>query len=142
MFSLIGTTYGGDGTDWFGLPDMRGLSPMGIGTPPGSPNTYALGVPVGQDMVALNDMQMPPHTHTVSVATTPATTTIPGPSVVQGAVPTGNYFYGVAGEAGVQTLAEGTVGLSWGGEPHENRQPSLVLQYAICVNGVYPPFEG
>jgi microcystin-dependent protein len=143
LYSLIGTTYGGDAVNTFGLPDLRGRSPVAIGTPPKSTNNYALGVAVGKETVAVTVAQTPPHVHTVSVATGPATTTIPGPSVVQSAVPPGSFFYCNANQAGTnQTLAVQTVGYSAGNQaPHSNMQPSIVLQYAICVNGLYPQFN-
>ena len=142
LFSLIGTTYGGDGRSTFGLPDLRGRSPVAIGQPPQSPNTYTLGVAVGAEVVALTAEQLPVHTHTVSVATVPATAMIPGPTVVQATVPSGDFLYCTATQAGTdQNFAGNAVSISNGGAPHANMQPSLVLQYAICVNGVYPQFN-
>jgi len=140
LYALIGTTYGGDGRTSFGLPDLRGRSPVAVGKPTDSPNTYVLGHAVGSETVTVTEAQIPPHTHTVSMATGPATTTVPSQSVVQSTVPTGNVLYCNVSQPGTeQALALQTVSVSGGsGVPHANMQPSIVLGYAICVNGLYP----
>lgn len=140
LYALIGTTYGGDGRTTFGIPDLRGRSPVAVGKPTDSPNTYVLGQAVGVETVTLTEAQMPAHTHTVSVATGPANTMVPSQTVVQSTVPSGDFFYCDANQAGNdQVLAGQTVSVSGGnGWAHENRQPSIALEYAICVNGLYP----
>jgi microcystin-dependent protein len=142
LYALIGTTYGGDGVSTFGLPDLRGRSPVAIGQSPISSNTYTLGHAVGAEVVSLTADQIPVHNHTVSVATVPATSMIPGPTVVQATVATGDFLYCNATQDGAdQNFAANAVSTSAGGAPHENRQPTIVLQYAICVNGIYPQFN-
>ena len=142
LYSLIGTTYGGDGVNTFGLPDLRGRSPVMAGQAAVSHTTYNLGQAVGVETVSVAESQMPAHTHTVSVATVPATGMSPGPGVVQATVPNGDLLYCTATQAGTDlTFAGNTVIANYGGQPHANMQPTLVLQYAICVNGTYPQFN-
>ena len=140
LYSVIGTTYGGDARVTFGIPDLRGRSPVAVGKPADSLNTYVLGQAVGAEAVTLTDAQIPAHTHTVSVATGPAISTVPSSAVVQSTVPAGNVFYCNANQDGVnQVLAGQTVSVSGGsGGAHLNMQPSIVLEYAICVNGIFP----
>jgi microcystin-dependent protein len=140
LYALIGTTYGGDGRVTFGIPDLRGRSPVAVGKPTDSPNTYVLGQAVGAEVVTVTEAQMPAHTHVVSVATGPANSMVPSSGVVQSTVSSGDFFYCNADQAGVaQVLATQTVSTSGGaGQAHANMQPSIVLGYAICVNGLYP----
>jgi microcystin-dependent protein len=141
LYTVIGTIYGGNGQTTFNLPDLRGRSPVAMGQLTGGA-TYQLGVQVGAETVTLSDAQMPTHAHTVSVATTTATQTSPGPAVVQGAVASSNVFYCNATQAGTTAaLAGGSVESAGAGQPHANLQPTVALQYAICVNGLYPNFN-
>jgi microcystin-dependent protein len=142
LYSVIGTTYGGDGVNTFKVPDLRGRSPVAIGQPVGSPNTYNLGQAVGVETVTLTESQIPAHSHTVSAATVPATGMTPSPSVVQAKVPDGSFLYCNATQAGTDlNFAANAVIANYGGQPHDNMQPTIVLQYAICVNGLYPQFN-
>lgn len=141
LYSLIGTTYGGDGVTTFNLPDLRGRSPVHYGQLQGG-STYAIGAKVGVEQVQLTSATVPSHTHTVCVTKTAATTVTPSATVAPADVG-GNFYYCTETQAGTvfQTNAE-TVSVDGGNnEPHPNIQPSLVLAYAMAVEGLYPDFS-
>ncbi len=151
LFSLLGTTYGGDGRTTFALPDLRGRVAMGEGDGPATSNR-TLGSRGGQDQVALAVSQVPSHVHTATASGTPVipavsdpgTTHLPaaGLSLAAGdflANPVELYSDGAADTTlgglmgGAATLAN-----AGGGVPHENRDPYLGLNYIICVAGLFP----
>jgi len=141
LYSLIGTTYGGDGVTTFKLPDLRTRTPVHNGQMPGG-STYALGQQAGVAQVTLTSATVPSHSHTVSVTKAPATTMTPNSATAPGAVGS-NFYYCNETQAGVvmQTASQ-TVQVDGGSnQPHPNIQPSLVLAYAIAVNGLYPDFS-
>lgn len=135
LYSLLGTTFGGDGQTTFGLPDLRGRSVLGAGSGSGL-QPYLQGQLGGVESVALNSSQYAGHTHALMTAAT-ATTPTPGSTVVLGTPAAGTQIYASSGTAG--GLAGSTVTTSPGtGGPHENRQPSLTLNYIISLEGLYP----
>jgi len=135
LFSLLGTTYGGDGRTTFALPDLRGRTSMGQ-----SAGTYPLGTQTGTEAVTLSVNELPGHTHmlssTVPVNTAAGTTTSP----------TGGFFalassqYGDSADGGnmAATLLNGKSDATGGSQPHENRMPYLVLNYFIATQGQFP----
>lgn len=134
LFSLIGTTYGGDGQTNFKLPDLRGRVPLALGQAPGQSN-YSLGAAGGVEAVTLNQNQYPAHTHMLRAST------------VKGnqAAPTGNMLAASETIALYKksppkvALAPATIGPSPGGsQPHENRQPYLAVNFIIALTGLYP----
>jgi len=150
LFSLLGTTYGGDGVTNFGLPDLRSRVPVGAGQGPGL-SPYNLGQMGGSENVTLTTNTIASHTHqatglsaSVPAVTTVGTTNQPGPSVVL-AAPTDaarNPINIYSSAAATQNLAPGTV-TGWvapagGGQPHPNLQPYLALNYIIALVGIYP----
>lgn len=141
LFSIISTTYGGDGRTTFGLPDLRGCSPVNFGQTVGGTN-YALAQAAGAETVTLTSATVPAHSHTISVVDIPATTTIPASNLAPGNVGP-NFYYCNTSQAGTSfTLFSGTIAQSGGNNSaHLNMQPSLVLAYAIAVNGLYPNFN-
>ena len=153
LFSLLGTTYGGDGKITFGLPDLRGRIPIGVGQGPGL-SPYNLGQTGGSENVMLTAATLAPHTHPATSnlsaqapgVTTAGTTNEPGPSVAL-AAPTeaGHKPVKIYSNATpTQHLAPGTVtgsisvASAGGGQPHENRQPFLALNYIIALEGIFP----
>lgn len=137
LFTLIGTTYGGDGQTTFALPDLRGRLPLSPGQAPGLSN-YTLGQKGGAEAITLSPNQYPAHTHHVRAST------------ALGAEPlsTGNLLGACAGvylyheSAPTEALNRESVTPSRGGaQPHENRQPYLCLTYIIALDGLYPPSE-
>jgi microcystin-dependent protein len=142
LFSLLGTTFGGNGQTTFGLPDLRGRIAIDEG------NGHALGEVGGEQGHTLTVAELPTHIHTFNVdattpassnVTTPAANTVFGQSV--GAPSTGSSFavsmYDVP-SAGTQAMAPATLATTGGSQPHENMQPYLVLNFCIALQGVFP----
>jgi microcystin-dependent protein len=129
LFALLGTTYGGDGRTTFALPDLRGRVAVGAGDLPGG-SSYALGATGGQETVELTTGQLPGHSHHVNASSAAATTKSPAT-----AYPAGGGAY--AGQRNVRMKAA-MIGLTGGGEEHENRQPYLGLNYIIALQGIFP----
>ena len=135
LFSLLGTTYGGDGQSTFGLPDLRGRAALGMGQGSGL-QPYPLGQPGGVESVTLTANQFASHTHALQAAAT-ATTPTPGSGVVLGTPTAATPIYATAGAPA--TLAGSAVSLAAGGNgAHENRQPSLAINYIIALFGIFP----
>lgn len=133
LFSLIGTSYGGDGYSTFALPDLRGRTLIGQGAGRGL-TERALGQRVGQERVALTIGQMPSHNHSLKASSSPGKE-VAAPPVVLAASPAGGGAH--YGNSGMAPIHEAT-GIAGGGEAHENRQPFLAIQYLICLEGIYP----
>lgn len=126
LFSLLGTTYGGNGSTTFALPDLRGRTPIGAGQGPGLSNRI-LGEMAGDEAEALTLAQIPAHGHPTPAASGEQTTN----RATNGAPARGG-VYGVA-----DTVGPGT-GSAGGSQPHNNMQPYLGLNYIICLEGIYP----
>ncbi|KEO50782.1 phage tail protein [Thioclava pacifica] len=145
VFSLIGTTYGGDGRTTFGLPNLNGASGMsssvvaGQGAGPGL-TPRAMGQRVGTDAVSLTEADLPPHSHALSVYPE-GTNATAVPAAGDTWISTGANGYTDTPIQNPTTFAPGAVMPSGSGAPHENDQPNLSLVYCICVQGVYPSFD-
>jgi microcystin-dependent protein len=141
LFALIGTTYGGDGSTNFNLPDLRGRSPVCFGQLTGGTN-YVLGQTAGAEQVTLTSATVPAHNHTISVNKAAATAMIPGPGNAPANVGA-NFYYCNESQAGtvLQTAPQTVASDGGGNQPHTNIQPSLVLSYVIAVNGLFPSFN-
>lgn len=130
LFSLLGTTYGGNGQTTFGLPDLRGRAALSSGQGPGL-QPYTLGEQAGVESVTLNSNQMPGHSHPLNATSSEADAGRPA-----------NTYLAAGGayneKADGTTLAPGAVGSAGGSQPHENRPPVLVLNYCIALEGIYP----
>lgn len=132
LFSLLGTTYGGNGVTTFALPDLRGRVAM---HPSASNPQGSVG---GAENVTLTQNNLPSHNHFVGATSTVADSTaftnnyVAATSNPQGAV---NLY---AAPASLQPLAAASVSNTGGNQPHENCQPSLVLNYCIALNGIFP----
>jgi microcystin-dependent protein len=136
LFALIGTTYGGNGVQTFALPDLRGR--IILSQDPTSP----MGQIQGTENVSLTVQQLPAHPHQVNGATngTSNFTAVPGPTVILGtgsegatASPTVSLYSSAAANLALAPLAP-----AGGGQPHENRMPSLVMNYCIATLGIFP----
>ena len=135
LFTLIGTTFGGNGTTDFALPDLRGRAAVGVGQGPGLAQ-YVIGQAAGAESTTLTSATVGPHTHGLSGAAT-ATTSTPSSSVVVGTPAAATPIYATGGTGA--TLAPGAVSATTGGGlPHENRQPSLTINYIISLFGIFP----
>jgi microcystin-dependent protein len=126
LFSLLGTTYGGNGQTTFGLPNLQGQVPIHIG------NGHTLGETAGQAAHTLTLSEMPQHIHFAQGTGTNGDTVIPGGSVLGG----GAGLYGPA--ANLTSLLPASVTNVGGSQPHENRQPFLVLNFCIALQGIFP----
>lgn len=133
LFSLLGTYFGGDGVQTFNLPDLRGRVAVGQGQGPGLAN-YDQGQAGGAETVALTTAQAPTHNHTMMAAAN-VTTPNPGPGMALGTPAAAVRVYGA--NAPTQ-LAARSIGNFGSGNPHENRQPYLGLNYIIALTGIFP----
>jgi microcystin-dependent protein len=137
LFALVGTTYGGDGQTTFGVPDLRGRLPIHQGTGPGL-STYVIGQEAGTETVTVLPTQMPAHTHTAIATTGAATTGTPGTSVIPGAVANQTMYVTDTTGGTPFTQAANAVTQAGGSQPHENRMPTLTVQYCIATQGIFP----
>jgi microcystin-dependent protein len=134
LFSLLGTTYGGDGINTFALPDLRGRVPVHPNVNAGLPQ----GSKAGQETVTLTTANLPAHNHTVAVSTTAGNNTALNGNFIASANTAGTAvnIYGAA--TSLQPLDPASVSNTGGNQPHENCQPSLVMNYCIATQGIYP----
>jgi microcystin-dependent protein len=135
LFSLLGTTYGGDGRTTFALPDLRGSAPMHQGQGPGLPN-HDLGERGGSTTVTLSQNQMPMHAHAWMGSNQTAEDRTPANEFVARA--TGGTLYTTKSD-GVTPLASGAVTSIGGSQPHNNLQPYLTFNFCIALQGIFPP---
>ena len=135
LFSLLGTTYGGDGKSTFALPNLQGCSAMHPGQGQGLSERF-LGEMGGSETVTLLVSEMPAHTHTVNALTALSTTTTPTSGTALGRSVNGNAYADTA--SGTQTFAPESLPPAGGSLPHNNLQPYLTLNYIIALQGVFP----
>jgi microcystin-dependent protein len=132
LFTLIGTTYGGDGQETFQLPDLQGRLPMHQGTGKDG-NTYTLGEKAGVETVTLTTQQIPIHTHAMIGSNNTATTQLPGGNVA--AQGTGQIYTSANSPINMSAQSIAPIG---GSQPHENLQPYLCISFIISLFGVFP----
>lgn len=131
LFSLLGTTYGGDGRVNFALPDLRGRVPVHR-----VPGTYDMGQKGGETAHTVTASEMPTHAHAVSAsATATGGVSAPTNNYLGGA---NNAYHAMPKQGGVTTLNPGTVTNTGGGQPHPNMQPYLTLNFCIALQGIFP----
>jgi microcystin-dependent protein len=144
LFSLVGTTYGGNGQTTFALPDLRGRAAMGVGNGPGL-TPRVMGENDGSETVTLISTQMPSHTHTTNTRNFPANET-PYTNVPATGLFVSRFIYHTGSSAfgwkpapvTAATLHPQTVQLAGGSQPHNNLQPFLAMGYYIALYGVFP----
>lgn len=141
LYSLIGTTYGGDGVNTFALPDLRGRLPVGQGNGPGL-TPRIMGQTFGSEAVSLQPANAPSHNHTMNTAGAAATTTEASDQVTFANVtsPTAQYLKGGLGTAGgtvINPIAT-TIGTTGSGVAHDNVMPCATINFIICTQGLYP----
>ncbi|SDC21833.1 phage tail protein [Pedobacter soli] len=141
LFSLLGTTYGGNGQSTFALPDLRGRAPIGDGQGPGL-SPYVLGQIGGVENVTLISTQMPQHNHLVLANTDPGTTGVPAGNYLSaspktGSGPNATVLNTYTTTANTQ-LNPSSIGFAGGNQPHVNMQPYLTLTYCIATEGIFP----
>jgi microcystin-dependent protein len=125
LFSLLGTTYGGNGQTTFALPDLRGRVPIHVGS------GHTLGERGGQESHTITQQELPQHNHFVKVVNTNAST---GPAGDFLAAANNAYQPAPANT----TLAPSTITNVGGSQPHTNQQPFLTLSFAIALQGIFP----
>jgi microcystin-dependent protein len=140
LFNLIGTTYGGNGTTNFNLPNLQGRVPMHMGT--SSQMTTVLGQPLGTSNVTLSVPQMPAHNHTITLGQVqsggqPLRTATPSPTTYL-ANTDYDAVYNSSSPALNATLSNNTIGMAGGSQPHDNMQPYQVISFCIAYVGIYP----
>jgi len=136
LFSLLGTTYGGDGKSTFALPDLQGSAPMQPGQGQGL-SQRDLGEMSGVESITLLQSEIPFHTHTVNTMSDPGTLPAPGPDRVLARASAGN-TYQTNTSANLQMMAPQALALAGGGLPHNNMQPYLTLNFCIALQGIFP----
>ncbi|HYR11688.1 MAG TPA: tail fiber protein [Longimicrobium sp.] len=134
LFSLLGTTYGGDGKSTFALPNMLDNAPMQPGQGQGL-SLRDLGEMSGVESITLLVSEIPFHTHTLQANNTVANSKTPSPNVVLARTVNGT-AYEPAGAA--VTMAPQSLSLAGGGLPHNNMQPYLTLNFCIALQGIFP----
>ena len=137
LYSLIGTTYGGDGQSTFAVPDLRGRLPIHQGTGPGLSNRI-IGERAGSETVTLTPSQMPAHTHAVVATSAIANSGAPGPTVLPGAVTNQTQYVTDLTGAVPFSMSSQAVSIAGGGQPHENCMPTMTMRYCIAAFGIFP----
>ena len=138
LFSLLGTTYGGDGKSTFALPDMQGNAPMHPGQGPGL-SLHDLGETGGSEFVTLLQSEMPLHTHAINDhAADSADTPAPGPNFII-AKSAGGTAYQSTTNANLTNFNPQMLSVAGSSFPHNNMQPYLTLNFNIALQGVFPP---
>jgi microcystin-dependent protein len=139
LFSLLGTTYGGDGKSNFALPDLQGRAPMHPGQGPGL-SLHDLGETGGSETVTLLATEMPSHAHFVGRANAAAGDSLTPVNNVWAQVPSGRATLAIYHEApATGAMNVNAIGLTGGSLPHNNMQPYLTLSFCIALQGVFPP---
>ena len=140
LFSLLGTNYGGDGQNTFGLPDLRGRTPINYGQGPGL-SPYDIGSAGGSESVTLTTNQMPIHNHFVNAVSGVSTTD--NPNGVLAAIPglstDGTAVNAYSNAASNTTMSPSAIQNAGGGQSHPNIQPYLAVNFVIALEGIFPP---
>ncbi len=137
LYSILGTTYGGDGKTTFALPNLMGRIPLSFGQGPGL-TKHELGETFGSETITLSANQMSAHSHSATVKAANAGTTNQPQNNLFGKIARSNIYN--TPDAALANMAEGSLSLSnsGGSQPHSNMQPYLTLSFIICVYGLYP----
>ena len=132
LFALLGTTYGGNGTTTFALPDLRGRVPIDRSS------QEPQGARDGTETVTLTIATMPAHTHALTGTSTVATVKTPtGHALANDTSPAADFYAAATGNP-LTTLSPNSIGVGGGNQPHDNMQPFLVLNYCIANSGLFP----
>jgi microcystin-dependent protein len=139
LFSLLGTTYGGNGKSNFALPDLQGSAPMHPGQGPGL-SLYDLGETGGSETVSLLESEMPAHTHFLTGTASPPPANAGAPSPAVGlARSSGGTAYKQTPFGNLGPMNPSTIAPAGGDQPHNNLMPYLTFYFNIALQGVFPP---
>jgi len=131
LYSLLGTTYGGDGRTSFALPDLRGRTPIHVGASNGT--SHSLGQKSGAETHTLSAAEMPQHDHTLQASANPGTSPIPTGQLLGRS--TNQAYHEAANLTAMHPQSVANVG---GGQAHENMQPWLAVNFCIALQGLFP----
>ena len=137
LFSLLGTTYGGDGKSNFALPNMQGNAPMHPGQGPGL-SLHDLGETGGSETVSLLESEIPSHSHSLNASTQDGGDSHPQDNLLAQGVGIGQYIP-TASQGTTTFLNPNSMPPAGGDQPHNNMQPYLTLNFCLALQGVYPP---
>ena len=136
LFSLLGTTYGGDGKSNFALPNMQGNAPMHPGQGPGL-SLHDLGETGGSETVSLLESEIPSHSHALRGHTAdPADNNTPAPTLVLAQAHNGQAYQ--PSNANLVSMSDSALTPAGGDQPHNNMQPYLTLNFCIALQGIFP----
>jgi microcystin-dependent protein len=135
LFSLLGTTYGGDGKSNFALPNMQGNAPMHPGQGPGL-SLHDLGETGGSQTVTLLESEIPSHSHALTASARDGGVRSPGGQLIAKGV--GVNMYAPAASAPLVQFNPNVVAPAGGDQPHNNMMPYLTLNFCIALQGVFP----
>jgi microcystin-dependent protein len=135
LFSLLGTTYGGNGKSNFALPDLQGRAPMHPGQGPGL-SLHDLGETGGSETVTLLESEIPAHSHALNASRQDATERVPTGQMPANGIG-GIVAYAVPGT--LTALSPNALAPAGGDQPHNNLQPYLTFYFCIALQGVFPP---
>jgi microcystin-dependent protein len=140
LFAILGTTYGGDGRNTFGLPDLRGRVPIHPGNGPGL-SPYRLGQSGGVEQVALNVNEIPAHNHpaTANALNGPGNSNVAAGNVWAKDLGTQSATYSNATANAPMGSSALTIGNAGGSQPHTNVQPYRCVNFLIALQGLFPP---
>ncbi len=137
LFSLLGTTYGGNGQSTFALPNLQGSAPMHPGQGPGL-SLHDLGETGGSETVTLLASEIPTHSHGLMASTQPGEDPAPNPTEAL-ARSVGASLYQTVTNANIVQLSNNALAPAGGDTPHNNLQPYLTFYFCIALQGVFPP---
>lgn len=141
LFTLLGTTYGGNGIQNFALPNLISRLPVHVGQGPGL-SPYVLGQVGGATDVTITTQTMPAHTHTLNATRSPANANTVGNTALPGTPASPGLFYASTGSGqpalNTYNMATGAVGPAGGSTPHTNLMPSLCITFIIALQGIFP----
>lgn len=137
LYSLLGTTYGGDGRTSFALPDLRGRTPTHVGRSNGGAD-HQLGEKSGEETHTLSAAEMPQHTHELHATNDSADQGSPSGNLPAQVSASLDAIYGSAGDALDVNLSADSISNTGGGQAHDNMQPYLVVNFCIALQGLFP----
>lgn len=137
LFSLLGTTYGGDGINTFALPNLQGRAPIHYGQGPGL-SFYDIGEMIGTESVTLLQSQMPAHNHTLGVSTEPGSSNSPAGKVSAVVIDGSESAVNSYGSTINSTASAQAIGMTGSNNPVPIIQPVIAISYCIALEGIYP----